>query len=103
MVISNAKQPTTIVGSVLVFGNSCTIWQLVGFAVTIGGVYCYQSLGKEVDPGEAKMLSTSPSIRQMTSRCRSSAIRESPRRANILSVRGRWESRQQDLSTSRAT
>lgn len=49
-VVGNLKTPTTIMCSVLIFGNSCTFVQICGFVMVATGTYMYGQKGKEIKP-----------------------------------------------------
>jgi len=49
-VVGNLKTPTTILCSVLIFGNSCTLVQIAGFVMVATGTYIYGQKGKEIKP-----------------------------------------------------
>lgn len=50
MVIGNLKTPTTILLSVLIFGNQCTPMQILGFIICWTGAFLYGKHGKEIKP-----------------------------------------------------
>ena len=49
LILGNLKTPTTIVLSMVLFGNVCTVTQVLGFAMVMFGVYGFKKWGKEAD------------------------------------------------------
>lgn len=61
MIVGNLKTPSIIILSTVIFGNSCTMTQVLGFVVVSMGAYLYSRYGEETSKDKMKDINNNNS------------------------------------------